>query len=172
MAHIAASYLVWYRIYPFGCGLSYTEFKYQDLNVDLTNINISSTEIIHFSLLVENIGKIDGDEVVQLYIKDVDAQDPENKKPYKALKTFKRVHVKAGKSEKVILPVKLKDLTSYNVKLKKWIVEPRKLDVLIEGKGKSRSIQLIFLQKLLDQFPILAKILLMFPIFQKLLDFW
>ncbi len=123
-------------LYPFGYGLSYTEFKYQDLNVDLTNINISSTEIIHFSLFVENIGKIDGDEVVQLYIKDVDAQGPENKKPYKALKSFKRVHVKAGKREKVILPVRVKDLASYNVEEKKWIVEPRKLDVLIGASSK------------------------------------
>ena len=120
-------------LYDFGYGLSYTTFSYSNLQLPES---VKNGEAVELSVDVSNSGEMDGDEVVQLYIKDVDAQGPENKKPYKALKSFKRVHVKAGKSEKMILPVRVKDLASYNVKLKKWIVEPRKLDVLIGASSK------------------------------------
>lgn len=82
-------------LYPFGHGLGYSEFKYRRPRVRNTG---SGKELV---LRLKNKGRMDGDEIVQVYLSRTD--DTEG--PVKALKAFKRVPVKAGKTVKVVIPL-------------------------------------------------------------------
>ena len=82
--------------YPFGYGLSYTSFAYSDLKF---NPSIQTGEKVEVSFTVKNTGKRDGDEVVQLYI--THPQDLNNRIPICSLKSFKRIHLKAGEEQSV-----------------------------------------------------------------------
>jgi beta-glucosidase len=82
-------------LYPFGHGLGYSQFKYRKPKVRNTG---SGKELV---LKLKNKGRMDGDEIVQVYVSRPD--DTEG--PVKALKAFKRVPVKAGKTVKVVIPL-------------------------------------------------------------------
>lgn len=82
--------------YPFGYGLSYTRFSYSPLENDPV---LQTGTNIQVSTIVKNIGDIDGDEVVQLYV--IHQQDKNKRIPIQALKGFQRVHLKKGESIKV-----------------------------------------------------------------------
>ena len=77
---------------PFGYGLSYTAFAYSDFMITLDQ----NTGAMSASVVVENIGRMDGDEVVQLYGSDLLAS---MLRPVHKLAVFKRVSMKAGKKE-------------------------------------------------------------------------
>lgn len=83
-------------LYPFGFGLTYSEFSYSDLQLDKKTI--ADNESIQVSLKVSNIGKAEAEEVVQLYITDLEASQPTARY---SLKQFKRIKLKAGESQKV-----------------------------------------------------------------------
>lgn len=101
--------------YPFGHGLSYTEFEYSDLKAARSG---GSVEI---SLSVKNIGKCDGAEVVQLYVgKDVSCVTRSEKE----LKDFEKIFLKAGEQGNVTFELKIDDLAYYNRALRMMTVEP------------------------------------------------
>ena len=83
-------------LYPFGFGLSYTQFEYSDLKLDKTGIKKGET--VKANVLVTNTGKYAAEEVVQLYISDVEASVTV---PLSALKGFKRVTLQPGESKTV-----------------------------------------------------------------------
>ncbi len=87
-------------LYPFGYGLSYTTFSYGD--VQLSADHIARDGSVTASVTVTNTGQRDGDEVVQLYIHHPAAQIA---RPVKELKGFRRVHLKAGESQRVVFTV-------------------------------------------------------------------
>jgi beta-glucosidase len=113
-------------LFAFGHGLSYTTFEYSDLKMDRESIEDKETAAV--SLQVKNTGSMDSDEVVQLYV-----QFPGSKiaRPVKALKGFKRIHVPAGKSVAVTLPLKAEDLKYWNEKQHSFILEPGKAKLMI-----------------------------------------
>jgi len=82
-------------LYPFGYGLSYTSFKYDNFKIDN---EYHTGDSIKISVDVTNSGKIAGDEVVQVYISGLDASVPV---PIRALKGFKRIHLQSGETETV-----------------------------------------------------------------------
>jgi beta-glucosidase len=82
-------------LYPFGYGLSYTTFKYDMLNIPAT---VGKDKNVKVNVRVTNTGKMDGEEVVQLYLQH---QDPPGKTPLKALKGFQRIALKKGESKTV-----------------------------------------------------------------------
>lgn len=82
-------------LYPFGYGLSYTTFKYSDLSMPK---QITTGKNVSLSVKVTNTGKMDGDEVVQLYVKHL---TPGIRKPIVALQGFKRINLKAGETQTV-----------------------------------------------------------------------
>jgi len=118
-------------LFPFGFGLSYTKFAYSDLKIEQAadcRFSVSCT--------VKNIGDRDGDEVVQLYLDDVESSVVT---PPMLLKGFRRIRLKAGEEKSVTFELnhdsfKLMDIR-YN-----WTVEPGKFRVLV-GAG-SRDIRL------------------------------
>ncbi|MBN2391584.1 MAG: glycoside hydrolase family 3 C-terminal domain-containing protein [Anaerolineae bacterium] len=83
-------------LYPFGYGLSYTTFAYSDLKLNADAI--WSGESLTISVKVQNTGALAGDEVVQLYVRDIDASVPV---PIRQLQGFKRVHLEPGAQQTV-----------------------------------------------------------------------
>ena len=101
-------------LFPFGFGLSYTEFEYKNLTVDRKEIPLDAVENgekVKFSIDVENVGEFDGKEVVQLYIRDRVASIM---RPIRELKGYKKVFIEKGKTAKVEFELGYKDLGFYN----------------------------------------------------------
>jgi beta-glucosidase len=92
-------------LWPFGFGLSYTAFAYSDLMLPQSPINAG--DLLDASVTVTNTGKLDGDEVVQLYLKFPDVAGA----PIRALRGFQRLHLKPGSSQKVEFQLNPRDLS-------------------------------------------------------------
>jgi beta-glucosidase len=112
-------------VYPFGFGLSYTEFAYGDLRLSKTEM--TPADSITVSVDVTNKGKRDGSEVVQLYIHDVVGNTT---RPVKELKGFQKIALKAGESKKVNFVIRNVDLSFYKYDLS-FGSEPGKFEVLV-----------------------------------------
>ncbi len=105
-------------LFPFGYGLSYTNFEYSNLKISSTKLKPSET--MRISIDVENIGDYDADEIVQLYVQDCFGSVT---RPVKELKGFKRVHIKTGEKKTVEFSLPISDLAFYNIDMQ-FVVEP------------------------------------------------
>ena len=92
-------------LWPFGFGLSYTNFTYSGLTLSRTSINAG--DHLDASVTVTNSGKLAGDEVVQLYLKFPDITGA----PIRALRGFQRIHLEPGASQKVHFELNPRDLS-------------------------------------------------------------
>ena len=122
-------------LYPFGYGLSYTSFKFKNLKVNTPKIK--SNETLSFSIEVENIGEIDGEEVIQLYI---GFSNSSIDRPVKLLRGFKKIMINHGETQKVNFNVYPDDLAYYNVKNKKWEIEKMKYEVYIGSSSSKKNL--------------------------------
>ncbi len=104
--------------YPFGFGLSYTEFTYTDLQVDKEGIRV----------LITNTGDRDGAEVVQMY---VGLQNAIVFRPAKELKGFKKIFLKAGESREVQIPFDDKTFRYWNIRTNQWEVEMGTYQIMV-----------------------------------------
>jgi len=109
--------------FPFGYGLSYTTFNYSDLQ--LSKKVMKKNETITVSFTLTNSGKFDGEEVVQLYLKD---QVGSVVRPVKELRDFQKVFLKARASQKITFTIDKEKLAFYNAKLE-WEPEPGTFEV-------------------------------------------
>ena len=109
--------------FPFGYGLSYTTFNYSDLQ--LSKKVMKKNETITVSFTLTNNGKFDGEEVVQLYLKD---QVGSVVRPVKELRDFQKVFLKARASQKITFTIDKEKLAFYNAKLE-WTPEPGTFEV-------------------------------------------
>lgn len=114
-------------VYPFGHGLSYTEFEYSNLEAEQKDSEI------HISLQLENTGSVSGAEVVQLYVGDPISTV---ERPLKELKAFDKVLLEAGEKKRVTFTIPLHDLGYYNVLLKDWVTEPGKYIIYIGSSSR------------------------------------
>ncbi|MFZ1328052.1 MAG: fibronectin type III-like domain-contianing protein, partial [Chitinophagaceae bacterium] len=105
-------------LFPFGYGLSYTTFSYSDIKLNKTSMKIN--ESITASVTITNTGKYDGEEVVQLYIRDLVGSIT---RPVKELKGFQKIKLKAGETKQVSFSININDLKFYNSELK-FVSEP------------------------------------------------
>ncbi|ROO04802.1 beta-glucosidase [Pseudomonas fluorescens] len=112
-------------LFPFGYGLSYTQFALSDMALSSTTLN--ATGKLDASVMVKNTGKRDGETVVQLYIQDVTGSMI---RPVKELKNFQKVMLKAGEQKVVHFTITEDDLKFYNAQLK-YAAEPGKFNVQI-----------------------------------------
>jgi len=92
-------------LYPFGYGLSYTAFNYSGL--ELPSAPTAAGKPVPVRVTVTNVGKVAGDEVVQLYL----SFPPVDGAPLKALRAFKRLHLEPGASQKVTFDLKDRDVS-------------------------------------------------------------
>jgi beta-glucosidase len=109
---------------PFGFGLSYTTFTYSDLSLSALSMKTDGSILVKAK--VANTGNMDGDEIVQLYIRD---RVGSITRPIKELKGFKRIHIKKGESADVEFTLKGEDLAFFNGKI--TATEPGKFDVWV-----------------------------------------
>jgi len=117
-------------LYPFGYGLSYSKFDYGDLK--LSSASAKGNKAITASITLTNSGKVDGAEVVQLYIRDLVGSVT---RPVKELKGFQKIALKAGESKTVTFSITPQDLKFYNSDLKyDW--EPGDFVIMIGGNSK------------------------------------
>lgn len=112
-------------LFPFGYGLSYTNFEFSDLTLDKNTL--TDNDKITVSLSVKNTGKFDGEEVVQLYTRDLFASIT---RPVKELKGFKKIALKAGETQKVSFEINKEMLKFYNEDLQ-FIAEPGDFKVFV-----------------------------------------
>ncbi|MDO9551875.1 beta-glucosidase BglX [Rhodonellum sp.] len=120
-------------LYPFGFGLSYTTFEYGGLK--LSNISPIGNQSIKASISVSNMGKYDGAEVVQLYIRDVVGSIT---RPVKELKGFQKIFLKAGETKTVTFDITPEDLKFYNYELE-YVWEPGDFEIMIGGNSRDLS---------------------------------
>jgi beta-glucosidase len=114
-------------LYPFGYGLSYTNFTYSNLKIPATS---DTKEKIKVSVTVLNAGGRAGEEVVQLYVKHPTASTPV---PIHALKGFKRVFLKAGDKTTITFELSAKDIAILDEK-NRWKVKPGDIDIFVGGQ--------------------------------------
>lgn len=120
--------------FPFGFGLSYTNFTYSDIT--LSSNNLKGNQQLTASVTVTNSGKYDGKEVVQLYIRDVVGTVT---RPVKELKGFQKVALKAGETKTISFVITPEDLKFYNYDLKyDW--EPGEFQVMIGTNSRDVKI--------------------------------
>jgi hypothetical protein len=105
-------------LYPFGYGLSYTTFTYANLKTSAAGIDAKSQ--ITVSVDVTNSGTVDGEEVVQMYVKHMNSAVT---RAIKELKGYSRVAIPAGKTQTVTLPLAGKDLAYWDSTNATWTVE-------------------------------------------------
>lgn len=111
--------------FPFGYGLSYTKFNYSDLK--LSSTKIKSNETIKVSFQLSNVGKVTGEEVVQLYLKDKFGSVV---RPVLELRDFQKIKLNAGESKTIEFTIDKEKLSFYNNKLE-WVAEPGDFEVMI-----------------------------------------
>jgi len=114
-------------LFPFGHGLSYTKFAYENLRVNGSEVSVD----------ISNPGDRAGAEIVQLYVHDIEASV---ERPLKELKGFKKAHLKPGEEETVVFTLGRDDLSFWNEKMRSWEVENGEFEVLVGSS--SRDIRL------------------------------
>lgn len=115
-------------LYPFGFGLSYSNFRIHDLKLSSDSMNMEQDEKITVSVKVKNISQRAGKEVVQLYIRDIKSTLV---KPVKELKAFKKIFLEAGEEKEVCFTLSQKQLESYDPELKQWVAEAGTYEILV-----------------------------------------
>lgn len=122
-------------LFPFGYGLSYTQFDYDEISADKNEITDGDTLTV--SATVKNIGNITGKETVELYVRDLKSTV---KRPDKELKGFEKIELKPGESKTVSFKLCVRDFSFYDTDSGRWLAEEGKFQILI-GKS-SRNIEL------------------------------
>ncbi|MDE6565749.1 MAG: glycoside hydrolase family 3 C-terminal domain-containing protein, partial [Clostridia bacterium] len=122
-------------LFPFGHGLSYTTFEYSNLKLSADKINDSDNLTITFD--IKNTGAVDGAEVAQIYVKDIESSIF---RPEKELKGFKKVFIPAGETVSVTIELDKRSFAYYNVNIKDWAVESGDFEIMVGAS--SRDIKL------------------------------
>jgi len=118
-------------LFPFGHGLSYTTFEYSDISISRSNIKDSESALVRFKL--KNTGVMEGKEIVQLYINDVESSVI---KPPKELKGFKKVTLIPDAEEIVEFKLDKQTFSHYSETLKDWHVESGTFKILIGSSSQ------------------------------------
>ncbi|MBT1705224.1 glycoside hydrolase family 3 C-terminal domain-containing protein [Chryseosolibacter indicus] len=124
--------------YPFGFGLSYTTFSYSP-GASLRK-TYAQRDTVKISVVVNNTGNVDSDEVVQAYIDYPD----QSRMPLRELKAFKRVHVPAGSSRTVVLSIPVAELRKWNLKKREWEVIRGPYEVVVGAHSRDEKMRLNF----------------------------
>jgi beta-glucosidase len=113
-------------LFPFGYGLSYTTFKYGDLQ--LSADQLSAQDKVTVSLKIKNTGSVAGQEIVQFYVKDVESTAF---RPEKELKGFAKVSLEPGEEKSVSIELDSRAFAYYNPNLGDWHVEAGEFEILV-----------------------------------------
>ncbi len=122
-------------LFSFGHGLSYTDFDYRKIAV--SDPEVSANDTVEVTVSLANVGDLDGDEVVQLYVRDLESTQAQ---PIRALKAFKRIHIESGDESTVVFPLAVMDFAFYDQQKGDFVVEPGVFE--IEAGASSADLRL------------------------------
>lgn len=126
-------------LFPFGFGLSYTEFEYS--NLELSSDKLSGDEKLTVTCEVRNSGALAGAEVAQLYVSDREASVP---RPVKELKGFAKVRLEPGQRETISFEIDRSALAYFDVETGRWIAEPGEFEVLVGASSRDIRLRVTF----------------------------
>ena len=122
-------------LFCFGYGLSYTDFKYSDLKIDVhPGVQNGTVEV---SCNVTNTGQYDGAEVVQLYVRDLVSSVTT---PVRALKGFEKIYLRRGETRRVVMHVAADDLKLWNQEMQ-FVLEPGEFEVHVGSSSEDIRLQ-------------------------------
>lgn len=121
--------------FPFGHGLSYTAFSYENMSLDREKIEPGSRCTV--TVTIRNTGQIAGKEIVQLYVRPV---KPGLKRPIRELKAFSKVHLEPGEAKTVELSLHPRDFQYFDVSRSQWVLDAEAF--VIEAAASSRDVRL------------------------------
>ena len=127
-------------LYPFGFGLSYTKYSYS--TPKLSSTTFKENEVVTVTVEVTNSGKIDGEEIVQLYIRDKVSSAT---RPVKELKGYQRVALKAGETKTVSFTIDAEILAFYDINMT-YCVEPGEFIIMTGSSSNDRDLKLTILE--------------------------
>lgn len=119
-------------LYAFGYGMSYTSYSYGNMVLDQQSISDGSS--LKLSIDIKNTGEMDGQEIVQLYVRDIESSVP---RPIKELKGFQKVHLKAGSKTTVHFTLVKRDFSFWDVTTQDWKLESGIFEVLIGSSSNN-----------------------------------
>jgi beta-glucosidase len=137
--HYAEGLFVGYRYYekkeieplfPFGYGLSYTQFEYSDIKVDKSEMK--DNETLQVSFKVKNIGSEKGKEIAQLYVAKTETKII---RPLKELKGFTKIELDPGQEKAVTIELSKRSFAYYNTTIKDWHVENGVYEIMVGGSS-------------------------------------
>ncbi|MGE5457988.1 MAG: glycoside hydrolase family 3 C-terminal domain-containing protein, partial [Methanococcaceae archaeon] len=129
-------------LFPFGFGLSYTQFEYKDIKLSSKQMSHDGNVTVTFTLT--NKGKVDGAETVQLYVNDIQSSV---ERPEKELKGFSKIFLKAGESKQVEFTIDKSALSFYDIKTKNWTAESGEFNILIGSSSRDIKLKENFVLK-------------------------
>ena len=124
--------------YPFGHGLTYTTFAYDDATTEVTGSGADAR--VRVAVRVTNTGAVAGAEVVQVYVGDPQAQV---QRPERELKAFAKVHLEAGASQVVTLELDARDLSYWHPVLRRWVLEGGEFRVAVGASSRDLRADLV-----------------------------
>ena len=119
-------------LWPFGYGLSYTSFEMDNLHLERTRIDKKDTNI-NVSVDIQNTGHVEGDEVVQLYVRNVESKQVQ---AMKKLREFKRITLKPGEKRSVTFTLDMDDFVFWSEEMEDWYLEAGEFEIQV---GNSSS---------------------------------
>jgi beta-glucosidase len=126
-------------LFPFGFGLSYTNFEYSGLKVKQAGESSEGVATAEFD--VRNVGTRDGAEVAQLYVQDL---KPRLARPLKELKGFTKIFLKAGERQSVSIPLDLSSFAFYDPAKQSWVAEKGNFNILVGSSSRDVRLQATF----------------------------
>lgn len=129
-------------LFPFGYGLSYTTFNYENLILDKEKFTKNDTVTV--SVDIVNTGNLSGTEIIQLYVQDIESSTD---RPQKELKQFEKVKLEPNERKTVELNLNFSDFSFFDDSIHNWVVEPGTFNILIGSSSRD-----IHLQKKIEYF--------------------
>ena len=126
-------------LYPFGYGLSYTNYKYSKPLLSNTTLNAEDKIIV--TTEITNTGEVDGEEIAQLYIRDNVSSVT---RPVKELKGYQRVFLKAGETKKIKFTINSESLAFYDINMN-YVVEPGTFTIMTGSSSNDKDLKKIIL---------------------------
>jgi hypothetical protein len=121
-------------LYYFGYGLSYTRFRFANLRLDKGKIKLNGS--LKVKVEVTNTGKIEGDEIIQLYIRDKVSSVT---RPVKELKGFRRISLKPTETKTVTFEITPEHLAFHDINMK-YVVEPGDFEVMVGNSSRDEDL--------------------------------
>ncbi|MFH1539775.1 MAG: glycoside hydrolase family 3 C-terminal domain-containing protein, partial [bacterium] len=119
-------------VFPFGHGLSYTNFEYSGLEI-VPNIIDSNSDIFKVMLDIKNTGARAGSETAQLYVRDIESSI---ERPVKELKGIRKIHLEPGESKKITFEIGLPALSFFDPSKNRWVAEPGLFEISIGSSSR------------------------------------